>query len=71
MLSKVWRPGDELTRRLGATPRPGSEVGQRQGAASEELAEIKTLKAENMRLREDVAILKVARSFIGLDPRNR
>lgn len=71
MLSKVWRPGDELTRRLAATPRPGSEVGQRQGAASEELAEIKTLKAENMRLREDVAILKVARSFIGLDPRNR
>lgn len=47
--------------------------GQRQGATSEELAEIKELKAENRRLREDVAILKAATSFfVGeLDPRNR
>ncbi len=47
--------------------------GQRQGVTSEELAEIKVLKAENRRLREDVAILKAATSFfVGeLDPRNR
>jgi len=37
------------------------------------LEEIKRLKAENRRLREDVAILKAATSFfVGeLDPRNR
>ena len=47
--------------------------GQRQGVSSEELAEIKVLKAENRRLREDVAILKAATSFfVGeLDPRIR
>jgi len=47
--------------------------GQRPGATSEELAEIKALKAENRRLREDVAILKAATSFfVGeLDPRSR
>ncbi|MBP2391871.1 transposase-like protein [Aeromicrobium fastidiosum] len=47
--------------------------GQRGGVTSEELAEIKRLKAENRRLREDVAILKAATSFFagGLDPRNR
>jgi transposase len=47
--------------------------GQRQGATSEELAEIKQLKAENRRLREDVEILRAATSFfVGeLDPRNR
>lgn len=47
--------------------------GQRQGATSEELAEIRALKAENRRLREDVAILKAATSFfVGeLDPRSR
>ena len=47
--------------------------GQRQGVSSEELAEFKVLKAENRRLREDVAILKAATSFfVGeLDPRNR
>ncbi len=47
--------------------------GQRPGSTSEELAEIKALKAENRRLREDVAILKAATSFfVGeLDPRNR
>ena len=37
--------------------------GQRPGATSEGLAEIKALKAENRRLREDVAILKAATSF--------
>ena len=43
------------------------------GVTSEELAEIKRLKTENKRLREDVAILKAATSFFAgeLDPRNR
>lgn len=47
--------------------------GQRPGVTSEEAEEIKRLKAENRRLREDVAILKAATSFfVGeLDPRNR
>lgn len=47
--------------------------GQRGGVTSEEQAEIKRLKAENKELREDVAILKAARTFfVGeLDPRNR
>ena len=40
---------------------------------TEELEEIRRLKAENRRLREDVAVLKAATSFfVGeLDPRNR
>jgi transposase-like protein len=47
--------------------------GARPGVTSEEHAEIKRLKAENRRLREDVEILKAATSFfVGeLDPRNR
>lgn len=47
--------------------------GTRQGVTSEELAEIKALKAENRRLREDVDILKRATTFFAgeLDPRNR
>jgi transposase len=47
--------------------------GLRAGASSEELAEIKALKAENRRLREDVEILRKATTFfVGeLDPRNR
>lgn len=36
------------------------DTGGREGVLSEEAAEIKTLKAENRRLREDVAILKAA-----------
>lgn len=46
--------------------------GARDGVTSVEHAEIKRLKAENKRLREDVAILKAATSFfVGeLDPRN-
>jgi transposase len=49
------------------------DAGQRPGVSSEESEEIKRLKAENRRLREDVAILKAAASiFVGeLDPRNR
>jgi transposase-like protein len=47
--------------------------GTRQGVTSSENAEMKRLKAENRRLREDVAILKAATSFFAgeLDPRNR
>ena len=41
--------------------------------STEENAEIKRLKAENKRLREDVEILRAATTFfVGeLDPRNR
>ena len=47
--------------------------GGRDGASSEQLEEIKRLKAENRRLREDVEILRGATTFfVGeLDPRNR
>jgi transposase len=46
--------------------------GQHQGVTTEELAEIKKLKAENKRLREDIEILRAATTFfVGkLDPRN-
>lgn len=49
------------------------DAGERPGVSSAEHEEIKRLKAENRRLREDVAILKAATSFfVGeLDPRNR
>jgi len=49
------------------------DAGRRDGVTSEELEEIKKLKSENRRLREDVAVLKAATSFfVGeLDPRNR
>ena len=47
--------------------------GLRAGVTSEEHAEIKRLKAENRRLREDVEILRAATSFFAgeLDPRSR
>ena len=47
--------------------------GTRDGVTSVESVEIKKLKAENTRLREDVAILRAATSFFAgeLDPRNR
>jgi len=47
--------------------------GSRGGLTSVELAEIKKLKTENTRLREDVAILRAATTFFAgeLDPRNR
>jgi transposase-like protein len=49
------------------------DSGQADGVTSEELEQIKSLKAENRRLREDVAILRAATSFFAgeLDPRNR
>lgn len=37
--------------------------GERTGVTTEELEEIRKLKAENRRLREDVAILRAATSF--------
>lgn len=49
------------------------DSGNRDGQTSEEAAEVKRLKAENKRLREDVAILKAATTFFAgeLDSRNR
>lgn len=49
------------------------DAGEIVGVTSEESAEIKKLKAENRRLREDVEILKAAASFFAgeLDPRGR
>ena len=49
------------------------DAGDRGGRTSEEHAEIRRLKAENKRLREDVAILRAATTFFAgeLDPRNR
>jgi len=49
------------------------DTGSREGMTSSEREEIRRLKAENARLREDVAILKGATTFfVGeLDPRNR
>jgi len=49
------------------------DAGTREGQTSQEHAEIRRLKAENKRLREDVAILKAAATFFAgeLDPRNR
>lgn len=49
------------------------DAGDRDGQTSEEHAEIRRLKSENRKMREDVAILKAATTFfVGeLDPRNR
>lgn len=49
------------------------DAGETEGQTSEEYAEIKRLKAENKRLREDVAILKAATTFFAGEPgpRNR
>jgi transposase-like protein len=49
------------------------DAGERPGVTSAEHAEIKRLKAENRRLREDVDILRAATTFFAgeLDSRNR
>ena len=49
------------------------DSGQREGVSTKEVEEIRKLKAENRRLREDVAILRAATTFFAgeLDPRNR
>ena len=72
---------DQVGRRLGLgketvrrwAVQADIDAGARPGVSTEESAEIKRLKAENRRLREDVAILKAATSFfVGeLDPRTR
>lgn len=50
---------------------PDIDDGTRDGVSSVEHAEVKRLKAEHKRLREDVAISKAAAFFVGeLDPRN-
>jgi len=61
--------GAETVRRAVVQSRV--DAGHRDGLASREHAEIKKLKAENRRLREDVAILKAATAFFAgeLDPR--
>jgi transposase len=48
-------------------------AGVRMGTTSGEQAEVKRLKAENKRLREDLEILRAATVFFAgeLDPRNR
>ncbi|TYC96178.1 transposase [Arthrobacter echini] len=49
------------------------DAGEREGLTTAEDEEIRRLKAENRRLREDVAILKAATTFFAgeLDPRKR
>jgi transposase-like protein len=49
------------------------DAGEAPGVSSEENEEIKRLRAENRRLREDVSILKAATTFFAgeLDLRNR
>jgi transposase len=49
------------------------DAGDRPGVTTSESAEIRKLKAENRRLREDNEILKAASIFFAgeLDPRNR
>jgi transposase len=48
-------------------------AGSRPGTTSDENAEVKRLKAENRKLKEDIEILKAATVFFAgeLDPRNR
>jgi len=63
--------GPETVRR--AVRQGQVDAGERPGVSTLEGEEIRRLKAENRRLREDVAILKAATSFfVGeLDSRNR
>jgi transposase len=51
----------------------GIDAGERPGVTSAEQAEIRRLKAENRRLREDVEILRAATTFFAgeLDSRHR
>ena len=73
---------EAVAKKVGVGPGDGSTVagpGRRQRRRparvrrSDEQAEIKTLKAENKRLREDNEILRAATVFFAgeLDPRNR
>lgn len=49
------------------------DAGSRPGTTTDENAELKRLKAENRKLKEDIEILKAATVFFAgeLDPRNR
>ena len=49
------------------------DAGDRPGVTTDDNAEIRKLRAENKRLREDVEILRAATVFFAgeLDPRNR
>jgi transposase-like protein len=64
-VSKQLNVSRESVRRIDA--------GRREGTTTQESEEIKKLRAENRRLREDVAVLKAATTFFAgeLDPRNR
>lgn len=70
-VSKQVGVGKESLRRWVA--QADVDAGAREGVTSSELEEVRRLRAENRRLREDVAVLKAATSFfVGeLDPRNR
>ena len=70
-VAKVERLGTETVRRW--VLQAETDAGLRPGTTSAEHADIKRLKAENARLREDVAVLRAATTFfVGeLDPRNR
>lgn len=70
-VARQERIGAETLRRWAV--QADIDAGHRPGTTSEEHEQIKRLKAENARLREDVAILKAATTFfVGeLDPRNR
>ena len=69
-VAKQCNVGTESLRRWVAQEKV--DEGLREGVTTAEGEEIRRLKAENRRLREDVAILKAATSFfVGeLDPRN-
>ena len=62
-VAKQERLGPETVRRW--VLQAETDAGDRPGTNSAEHAEIKKLKAENARLREDVAILKAATSYVG------
>lgn len=70
-VAKQERLGTETARRWALQAEV--DAGTRSGTSSEEHAEIKRLKTENARLREDVAILTAATTFFAgeLDPRTR
>ena len=70
-VAKIERLGTETVRRW--VLQAEVDAGERPGTSSTEHAEIKRLKAENNRLRVDVAVLKAATTFFAgeLDPRNR
>ena len=70
-VARMERIGAETLRRW--VQQAEIDEGSREGVTSQELEQIRKLKAENARLREDVAILKAATVFFAgeFDPRNR